>query len=517
MGSKQHDTEASYRDGRDELNLADFPISVLQRQQPLDERGDKLDSATYQASRYDREARQRTQQRVILETSSRHGLPTPADENVVLALLYIAKHTHNFAEPVVRFAPRQLFKIMGWAPNSRSYDRLRQVLRRLQALVIRYENSWWDVAGRGYEAEVATGIISEYELGRQVSGRKKGGRPPACWVCWSPRFQQSLSSGNLKKLDLERLFSLRLPTSQRMYRFLDKRFYPPHQPPPVEMDLHDFACGHIGLSHVDNVAELKRRLAPAIAELEAIGFIAKVELAERYQKVKTGVWRVRFRAGPQFLTRSRPDRRPPEPVEGGARGAETTQRNPTPVQPSAASPESASPAPRLSPTKEIGLVVDFYELWNPGERQQPGERDLEQARALVAHHGLAGARGLIPELVRIVRGSWPECKSFSGAAGKYGAEAARAYEQRLRSEERSQEAKGRREQHREEAAREANRQLRLEERWQALTEPERAEIEQQVLAGRPELRGRQGILKLLCLDRLGEVGVAEDSRLVPGS
>ncbi|HYT92652.1 MAG TPA: replication initiator protein A, partial [Gemmataceae bacterium] len=239
MATRQHETETSYQDGRDELNLADFPISVLQRQQPLDERGDKLDTAVYEASRYDREARQRTQQRVVLETSSRHGLPTPADENVVLALLYIAKHTHNFAEPVVRFAPRQLFKIMGWAPNSRSYDRLREVLRRLKALVIRCENSWWDIGGRGYEAEVATGIISEYELGRQVSGRKKGGSVPPCWVCWSPRFQQSLSSGNLKKLDLERLFSLRLPTSQRMYRFLDKRFYPPHQPPPVEMDLHD--------------------------------------------------------------------------------------------------------------------------------------------------------------------------------------------------------------------------------------------------------------------------------------
>ncbi len=111
--------------------------------------------------------------------------------------------------------------------------------------------------------------------------------------------------------------------------------------------------------------------------------------------------------------------------------------------------------------------------------------------------------------MRIVRGSWPECKSFSGAAGKYGAEAAKAYEQRQRLEERTQEAKARREQEREAAAREANRRLRLEERWQALAEAERAEIEQQVLAGRPELKGRHGILKLLCLDRLGELSEQE--------
>src|SRR4051812_40603083 len=68
------------RDGRDELNLADFPISVLQRQQPTDADGKKLDSAVYEAGRFDRTSRQRVEQKVILETSSRHGLPTPADE-----------------------------------------------------------------------------------------------------------------------------------------------------------------------------------------------------------------------------------------------------------------------------------------------------------------------------------------------------------------------------------------------------------------------------------------------------
>src|SRR5262249_51909742 len=162
-----------------------------------------------------------------------------------------------------------------------------------------------------------------------------------------PRFQQSLKSGNLKKLDLECLFSLRLPTSQRMYRFLDKRFYPPHQPPPVEMDLHDFACGHIGLTRVDNVAELKRRLAPAIEELESIGFIAKVELAERYHKVKTGIWRVRFRAGPHFR---------------GQRSAASGQENSQIVD---SSPPPSPPQPPTCPlpTAELSIVTDFYERW----------------------------------------------------------------------------------------------------------------------------------------------------------
>jgi hypothetical protein len=490
MRTTQSQVNPTYQDGRDELNLADFPISVLQRQQPTDADGEKRDTAVYEAGRYDRDARQRVRQRVILETSSRHGLPTPADENVVLALLYVAKHTHNFREPVVPFAPRQLFRIMGWAPNSRSYDRLRQVLRRLKALVIRYENAWWDIEGRGYEAEVATGVIGEYELGRQVSGRKKGGASPACWVCWTPRFQQSLASGNLKKLDLERLFALRLPTSQRMYRFLDKRFYPPHQPPAVEMDLFDFACGHIGLSRVGNVAELKRRLAPAVAELESIGFIAKADPAERYRKVKPGVWRVRFQAGPQFLARSRPEAAASPDCGLEGKGLEPLSLS--------VNPQSAIRNPQSG---ERALVEEYYRLWGV-ETPHVGERDLEQARALVERHGEDAARGLVPELVRVVKRGWPECKSFSGAASRYGAEAAQAHAQWLRAGERADEAKARREQERVQAAQQAERRRLREARWESLSTEERAEIERHVLAAHPELKGRPGILKVLCLEEL---------------
>src|SRR5260221_13754779 len=77
-----------------------------------------------------------------------------------------------------------------------------------------------------------------------------------------------------------------------MYRFLDKRFY---NSDTVSMDLIEFACGHIGLTESDNVAILKRRLAPAVAELEEVGFLARLDPKERYQKVKAGVWRVQFR------------------------------------------------------------------------------------------------------------------------------------------------------------------------------------------------------------------------------
>src|SRR5262249_33434172 len=304
--------------------------------QKSDGDGHKLDRLEFEGSRYDPAARQRVRQKVTLTSSARDGLPTPADEHVILALLYVAKHSHNFREPTVHFAPGQLFEIMGWSPNGRSYRRLRGVLRRLKSLNIRYENAWWDAAGRAYEEEVATGIIAAYRIARQVSGPRRDDAELQSWVTWTPQFHDSLQKGNIKRLDLELFFSLRSPTAQRMYRFLDKRFY---NTPRVSLDLVEFACGHVGLTESDNVAVLKRRLAPAVAELEAIGFLRPADGEARYQKVKPGVWRVCFEKGNG------------EALPSSGPGASAT----------------GSPAPsltHLAPTTDpaSALVTEFYRL-----------------------------------------------------------------------------------------------------------------------------------------------------------
>src|SRR4051794_29673681 len=116
---------ASPCDGRDEMNLADFPISVLQRAQKGDGNGGKLDRITFRATRHVAHLRQRVGQTVTLTSTAHDGLPTPADEHVILALLFAAKHGNDFEDATVSFAPTQLFSVMGWAPNGRSYTRLR--------------------------------------------------------------------------------------------------------------------------------------------------------------------------------------------------------------------------------------------------------------------------------------------------------------------------------------------------------------------------------------------------------
>jgi hypothetical protein len=53
-----------------------------------------------------------------------------------------------------------------------------------------------------------------------------------------------------------------------LYRFLDKRFFHRDR---WEFDLKEFAWEHAGISRGYDVADLKRKLRPAIAELERRG------------------------------------------------------------------------------------------------------------------------------------------------------------------------------------------------------------------------------------------------------
>jgi len=474
------DPRGKYRDGRDEMNLADFPISALQRWQPSDADGRKRDRLQFEATRYDPVSRRRVQQRVTLTSSARDGLPTPADEHVVLALLYVAKHSDDFAEPTVYFAPSQMFDVMGWSPNGRSYTRLRDVLRRLKSLTIRYENAWWDAAGRGYEEEVATGVISAYRIARQVSGPRTANTTPLSWATWTQQFHQSLLNGNIKRLDLNTFFRLKTPTAQRIYRFLDKRFY---HSDSVSMDLIEFACGHVGLTESDNVAILKRRLAPAIAELEAIGFLAPLPPGERFQKVKAGVWRVQFRrgAGCQPSGERRGGVSPPLP-SGGA----------TPPLP------SGGATPPL-PSEE--LAAEFYRLWDATLPMQPGPRDLEQAEALLRDHG-AEARALIACLVRVVKKRWPDCRSLSGAVQKYLPEAIRLHQLERRREAARETAESRRRQEQEAARTREQTEQRLQEAWAALPAAERDAIRRRVLDKLGGATAPEAFVQRLCLEEV---------------
>jgi hypothetical protein len=458
--------------GRDELNLADFPISILQTQQPKDGTGRKLDTVVYNASRYDSQIRQRVPQRITLTTSSQYGLPTPADEDVILSLLCLGKKADNFTHIKVHFIPHDLFRIMRWSANVRSYQRLRDVLRRLKALTIVYENAWWDGSGRSFEEELATGIISEYRLIRQNRGRTKSGQLPPSWVQWTPRFHKNLESGNLKALDLEKYFSLRLPTSKRMYRFLDKRF---HNSDTVEMDLMDFACGHIGLmTEVKNVAIIKQRLAPAIRELEEIGFIEPSNPQNRYKKISRGIWRIVF--SKKHSAAKKPNSMP-----------------------------ELSAASNTTPAYKI--VAEFYRTWQGSEQHQPTRRELEQANTLINQHGLSKIEAMIPKTIKLLKEKWPDAKTFSALVA-YMPEVLKIHNRQERRKTQHQEQiLHQLEEQKFTAEQSAARRefdAKWQPRWNQLPDTEKEAIRSRLITKNPFLTRIPSLLDFQCLQELAQ-------------
>jgi hypothetical protein len=457
--------------GRDELNLADFPISVLQTQQPRDGTGRKLDTIVYNASRYDSQIHRRVPQKIILTTSSQYGLPTPADEDVVLSLLCIGKRTDNLTGIKVHFIPHDLFRIMRWSVNVRSYQRLRDVLRRLKALTIIYENAWWDGSGRSFEEELATGIIGEYRLIRQNRGRTKSSELPPSWVQWTPRFHKNLKSGNLKALDLEKYFSLRLPTSKRMYRFLDKRF---HNSDMLEMDLMDFACGHIGLTEVKNVAIIKQRLAPALRELEGIGFIEPTSPENRYKKIGRGIWRIVFSKKQSQL---KSQQVPPKIV------------------------------PVLPTTPAHKLVAGFYLLWQGSEQRQPSRRELDLANKFIQQYGLSKLELIMPMAIKILKEKWPNAKTFI-ALESYILEAIEKHEQQERRKIKHQEQIIRQQEEQklndEQSAARREFEAKWQPLWDQLPEMEREVIRSGLISKNPYLSRIPSLLQFQCLQELAK-------------
>ena len=168
-----------------------------------------------------------------------------------------------------------------------------------------YENAWWDNAAKSWVDEqfhvLDNVTLYDRERWRTSARSSKAGKGeragletekpplPLSSFRWNEVIFQSFQSGNLKQLDLEFYLKLRLPTTKRMYRFLDKRFYRRSR---LDFDLRTLACEHIGMSRSYAPTELKRRLKPALEELEQLGFLEPLSPEERYSYVKRGSWRI---------------------------------------------------------------------------------------------------------------------------------------------------------------------------------------------------------------------------------
>ena len=101
--------------GRDELNLAEFPIFFLGQRVPKD-----MKTIEYTREAWDESRQAKVPRKMRIVASDLYGLPTVGDADVLLAVLLIGKQTGAFdrnqgGEIDIVFSLYDLAKVLGWS------------------------------------------------------------------------------------------------------------------------------------------------------------------------------------------------------------------------------------------------------------------------------------------------------------------------------------------------------------------------------------------------------------------
>ena len=284
-------------DGKDELNLAEFPLSAI---------ADRLDpdqkTMVFEDRIYDERRGEVITRKLTITASDQYGLPTALDDEVMLALVQVSK-LQKFSDRKVSFSRSQIIAMLGWGDSGRSYDRLETALNRWVGVTLYYEKAWWDKTNKCWRDE-------KFHILDNVSIISRDSRPgsspqlelPFCSFTWNDVIWHSFEAGNLKGLDFSFYVQLDGAIAKRLYRFLDKRFFLRNE---WKFELKELCFEHVGLSRNYDAANLKRKLKPALAELETKGFLAPLPEAERFRKTTQGIWHVFFLKARQGLQEPR--------------------------------------------------------------------------------------------------------------------------------------------------------------------------------------------------------------------
>ena len=273
----------TFEQGKDELNLAEFPIALVADYAKAGQLSVKFEDTIT-----DRSTGKRVNRSVTVHGTEEWGLPTAQDDQVMMGLMQICFQTGWHKR--FRFTRRQLCQLLHWSIGGVSYRRIYTALHRLSTTRYNYRYAWRDRA----KAEWVPSHVFSYIQSLKVHEAGRPTRSGLCEVIWSDDFYKSLVAGNLKSIDFRLFVSLKSPIGKRLYRFLDKRFGAGRS--TVSYDLKTLAFEKIGISRsYADAAQVKRLLLPAIDELEQSKYLARAPREERFEKIARGRWNVHFR------------------------------------------------------------------------------------------------------------------------------------------------------------------------------------------------------------------------------
>src|SRR6202790_3316222 len=103
------DLVSNYQEGRDELNLAEFPISAI---------GNRFDPSVktilFQDVAFDKASGETIRRKLTITASDQYDLPTAPDDEILLGLLQLSR-IQNFEKPTVTFHRYHFLTIFDWA------------------------------------------------------------------------------------------------------------------------------------------------------------------------------------------------------------------------------------------------------------------------------------------------------------------------------------------------------------------------------------------------------------------
>lgn len=275
--------EVVTRDGRDEMNLVEFPLAAISERLSPDTK-----ELVVEAPAADGVVR-----RLTITGSTKYGLPTAKDDEVLVALIQLAT-LQGFDSPKLYFSRYQIIQVLGWDLGGQSFERVELAINRWVGVTYYWDNAWWDKAAESW-VDAKFGILDNAELydREKWSKRAKAGQVPLplSWTKWNEVVFKSFQSGYIKHLDMDVYRSLKLPLAKRLYRYLDKHFY---RRKTLRFDIQRLAKEKLGLFGRYDNANLRRILEPAVRELEERWDVRAVSREERFVSPRRGVCEVIF-------------------------------------------------------------------------------------------------------------------------------------------------------------------------------------------------------------------------------
>lgn len=269
--------------GLDELNFAEFPLSLISTSGPS-----AASELVFEDVITDESTGREVRRKLSIQAPPNVGLPLPRDADVLLVL---TRHAQRPDEEVLRRVPFQrgeLLRVLGWDDSGQSYRRLDESLRRWTSVTLHYSNAWWDKCRQRWRTR-SFHVLDEIELSGGQAAGGGGELDGPCSFTWGATVFESLRARNVRALDLDQYFRLTRAASRQAFRFLGKRFW---QKQRLCFDLRIFCCEHLGFSRQHDIGGLKRAVLPVIEELESIGMLEPLAPYERFEKRRTGAWEI---------------------------------------------------------------------------------------------------------------------------------------------------------------------------------------------------------------------------------